>query len=385
MSNRLKILLPVLAVLALILIAPFFLFRRGDADSADSITQKITEQNTKTDNLRNAMRYLQQMTPVNRSYTESEVRVALNTWINNLPKEAEGFDPSPLPRKIPADVLALVGCETPLQFKFSDSDVDYLFGQRMMNSLAAWIVDLPLRDRVVEPILLKAREKYSAEESYQLEETCKLFDWVVRNVGLMPENADVEQRAAVPALPLQEGGLGYAYLPWEALLFCQGDFVERGRVFTSLARQRNIDCVWIQVGESLWSIGVVVGVDILLFEPKLGLPILDPDKEEFASLEDVKSNPRILQRLDISGRFDYAYNPGDIVDVRFLVDAPPTALSLRMKWLEERLLSNERMVLFQDANALVAKLNGIAPQTEVELAMFPVMAQVFALQVRQLT
>ena len=382
MSNRLKILIPILVGGVLILIVPPLTMRKN-GNEAEQRARAITEQKTKTDNLRSAMRYLKKMTPANRRQTEGEVRVSLNTWLSNLEKKAEGFKPSLLLRGISAEMLTQVGCESPLQLKFSFPDVDYIFERRMMNSLAKWIADSPLRDNVILPILEKEKQTLTPDDGFKLEQACKLFDWTIRNVDILTENSSVEEKSKIPLPPLQEGGMGYSYLPWETLLYSKGDFVERGRVFIALANQLKIDSVWITVDDSLWAIGLLIGDQIFVFEPKIGLPVLEPDKEEFASLEEIRTNARILTRLDVPGRYDYAYNPGEIKSVGFLVDLPPTALSIRMKLLESKLLSDERMVLFHDANALEARLGKLESNASVKLAQFPAMAQIFAEAVRK--
>ncbi len=109
-------------------------------------------------------------------------------------------------------------------------------------------------------------------------------------------------------------------------LYGRGDFIERGRVFTALAQQREIEACWIALklpsspATKIWSIGVWIGDNCYLFEPKLGLPIMDSDTASPVTLAQVQSDERILRRLDIPGRFDYAVNPGDTKQLSFLLD-----------------------------------------------------------------
>lgn len=113
--------------------------------------------------------------------------------------------------------------------------------------------------------------------------------------------------------------MGYGYLPWETLLFSAGDFIERsGPVFNALAAQQGIETVWLAVDGAqqdadknapgkVWTIGVLIGDDCLLFEPKLGMPILEPDLMELATLAQTLDNDRMpARRLDLAGQFDYA-------------------------------------------------------------------------------
>jgi hypothetical protein len=366
-------------------------------DRSEAYAQAIEEQKTQTDNLRNAMRYLQQLTPVNRQQAAKEVQLELNTWLAEADLTQAGYAPSQVLRKfseqVPPEMLQLVGCQNPLDLQFNYWDVDYLYECRVARRLSDWIVAFPVRDNFVQPILEKYGANLSTADQLKLFNAYKLFDWTVRNIALQVPGCSVEELAADPRAPLSDEGLGYGYLPWETMLFSAGDFIERGRVFGALAAQQGIETVWLSVAGKdaqsdqqpgqLWTLGVVVADEVLLFEPKLGLPILDPDKIELATLRQTLENERILRRLDLAGQFDYALSMSDVRNFSFLIDAPPAAGSARMKLLEKNLLSDERMVLARDLDAVAAKLQSIHPNHSVSLWQTPLLATVQAASVRE--
>lgn len=371
-------------------------FSKPSRDRTKAISQQLAEQKTKTDNLRKAMQFLKQMTPQNRSQSSKEVQLALNTWLLDVDRSSIGYSSSALYNDLPTDMLDEVGCKSAVELQFSYWDVDYLYQRRMMSKLSSWIANFPLRDSLLVSALETRKSQLDPTEALKLEEACKLFDWVMRNVALEPGSSSVEELFDNPVGPIDDAGIGYGYLPWETLLFSSGDFVEKGRVFTALAHQRGIDTAWIEVkvnGDApgkIWAIGVVSGDDLLVFEPKLAMPILDPDSGEFATLTDAQTNSRVLRRLDLPGQFDYALDAGDLGtgsasanSLRLLIDLPPVAVSARMKVLERSLLSDERMTTFHDLNALEARLKKCAPGTPIRLWQIPLQAQLQAASVRE--
>ncbi len=368
-------------------------FSKRTRDRSEAYAQAIEEQKTKTDNLRNAIRYLKQLTPTNRKQAAKEVQLELNTWMLTVDRSRAEYSPSNLLREfskeVPPETLNLVGCANPLQLEFSYWDTDYLYGCRTAKLVSDWVCAFPVRDNLIEPLLEKYALHLSPDDKLKLFNAYKLFDWSIRNVALTQAGASVEERTTDPRGPVQDDGMGYAYLPWENLLFSYGDFIERGRVFGALADQQGIDTVWISVGAkdgqpgALWSLGVVIADEILLFEPKLGMPILDPDKVELATLKQAQENERILRRLDLAGQFDYSYTKADIQECEFLIDAAPTAASARMKMLEQVLLGDERMVLYKDLDGLAKRLGEMLPNHRVGVWHVPLLAQVQAAAVRE--
>ncbi len=363
--------------------------RSQRGDRAAVIDQAIQAKKNKSDNLRDAMRYLKQVTPSTREKVAKEVLVQLNTWIENVPKENFQYSTPALYQQAPADWASRPEVNNPAQLTFDTWDVDYLFQCKMMRTLADWVVAIPVRDRMFQPSIDGLKSTLHASEAAKFEEAFKLFDWTVRNIALRGAATDVGKLALDPRGPLREASVGCTKLPWETLLYSEGDFVERGRVFTALAHQRGIDTVWISINGTatspgyLWAIGVPIGGQLYLFESKLGMPVVDPDTLAFATLRDARKNDRILARLDLPGQFDYAVNPGDLASVALLIDALPTSLSARMKVLEKSLLGADRMSLFVDSDSITASVRKAHPDDPVVLWHTPLIARDFAAQIRE--
>jgi hypothetical protein len=355
--------------------------------SAAQTKQEITAQQNKSDNLRDGMKYLKQLTPVNRGLASKEVLVELNTWIQNLPKDKVAYSPSAMLRQLPADWAQRSDINNPLQLNFDLWDVDYLYQCYLMNQLSTWIIDEPLRDSLYAPSIEKCKAKLSAEDAVRFEEAYKLFDWTVRNVIMEGDTSTVE-KLAMDARQLGENTLGCKSLPWETVLFSVGDFVERGRVFAALAQQRGIDTVWISINGTatspgfLWAIGVAIGSEMYLFEPKLGLVITDPDTQDIATLKMARENDRVLRRLDLPGQFDYAVNPGDLKSVILLIDAIPNAMSARMKMIEKSLSGSDRMRLFVDTDEITQRLSACSPNDPIAIWQTPLLARDYATELR---
>ncbi len=382
-------------VAAVILLATGGCRKSQNNDRAVVIDQAIQAKKTKSDNLRDAFRYLKQLAPYNRDKVSKEVLVQLNTWIDGVPKDRFQYSVPKLYQPAPPQWAARAEVSNPAQLFFDGWDIDYLFQCKLMRAMSDWIIAAPVRDQLFQPSIDALKGKLDPTEAAKFEEAFKLFDWTIRNVSLEDgpnaknESNSVSNLTLDPRGPLSGTVLGCSKLPWETALFSRGDFIERGRVFTALAQQRGIESVWISINGTatspgyLWAIGVPIAGELYLFESKLGLPIVDPDTLAFATLKDARANDRILRRLDLPGQFEYKVDPGDLKSVALLVDALPTSLSARMKVLEKSLLGADRMQLFVDTDALTAKLEKAAPNDPVAIWHTPLLARDVAAQVRE--
>ncbi|MEM7477247.1 MAG: hypothetical protein AAF483_19865 [Planctomycetota bacterium] len=384
MNNRLKVLIAIAVAAGLLLMLPLITQRQGK-NSSEVVAQRLKNSKNKSDSLRSGMSYLQRMSPFNRAQTAKETQLALNTWLQRANLKAVDFKPSIKVNELDAKLRELVGCGKEPSQTFAYIDIDYLYQCRITKHLSDWIVKFPLRDSLILPIIEEKQKQISEAEGNKLLEAYKLFDWTMRNVGLDADLvASVTVKAPNPVIGFQDlgksfsGGPGFTYLPWETLLFSKADFIEKGRVFTTLAAQRGIRTAWIVDAGKIFAIGVLIDGEILLFEPKLAMPILDPDKRTLATLQDAKENSRVLRRLDLPGRFDYAFNPGDLNFLELFVDLPPVAASFRMQMLEQELLGDERMTLFHDVDDIVEQFEKAAPKATVKVWDIPLKAQIHA-------
>lgn len=364
--------------------------KSASSQMAQRLGQRIEEQKTKTDSLRTAMQFLDQMEPLTRDNFITEIKLQLNTWILEADRNSVQYSATDKTSVLDGEMLAAVEAANPLKQNFGYWDVDYIFQCYVMQATAEWITQSPVRDEVVQPYLTTHREELGDEGFRQLEEAYKLFDWTMRNVRLKVVDSSVSDFSSNPqALSETSDTLGCSYLPFETAAYCEGDFVERGRVFNALAAQRGIQTFWVAVDAKepssgkLWAIAVAAGENLFLFEPKLGFPIVDPDETRIATLEATQSNPRILRRMDLPG-FDYALTSADLKDVRLYIDAEPCADSARMQLLESKLLAGEQMVLYRSFDEAARLAGELAPDATVQVWNVPLLAQIHATALRDM-
>ena len=340
--------------------------------------QSLNAAKTKSDSLQDAVRYLVNMTPLNRSKVELEVQLHLNKWWMTADKNATIAIPADLLDGLPPDLRSDAEFANVGDNQFSLWDVEHMFQSRIHRQMANWIVEKPLRDTLLSAWLDQQSKTQSTEQFAQLEGAFKLFDWTVRNIVLEGQPKDVEKLLDDPRKPLLDNGIGYTYLPWQTALYGKGDFIERGRVFTALAQQRKLQTCWIALRLStspaakLWTVGVWIGDDCYLFDTKLGLPILDPDTLAPATLAQVQKEDRVVRRLDVPGLFDYAVNPGDTKQVEFLLEVEPSSVTDRMAVLQASLTGDDRLATGNGSGSAVREAEAFASRcTGFDLADAP--------------
>jgi hypothetical protein len=140
--------------------------------------------------------------------------------------------------------------------------------------------------------------------------TVELFEFVTRNISLLPE---AEQPVSLT--------------PFEIILFGRGTSEDRAWIFANLLRQLRIDVVILrprkQNGEALpqshWLVGALLDDKVYLFDMRLGLPI--PSKQDDgksvtvrtpASLSEVLQSDEGFRKLDIDAKKSYPLKSNDL-------------------------------------------------------------------------
>lgn len=220
----------------------------------------------------------------------------------------------------------------------------------------------------LDPAWLAAVKKAQGDEiAEQLTTALQLFDWTIRNVQLdkthwdsqLPDpetvTADKPQKV-VPPPP------GSELLAWQSLLMGRGDAANRGRIFLLLARQQGLDAVMLGLASKTvggeprpWAVGVVLGDEIYLFDPELGLPIPGPDDTGVATLAQLRKDPELLRQLDLDDE-KYPVTADDLQHLVALIDATPQALSQRMLLVQEKLADDQKMTLTTKPSSLARRL-----------------------------
>ena len=231
-------------------------------------------------------------------------------------------------------------------------------------------------------LLYRSVAAHVAGEGDDLDRVRRLFDWVVRQVQLVPvgtlvppDHPDYPQAQARPYDVLVRG------LASEEA----GDptWAERSWVFLALCRQINVDAGLVVLRHGTdkpirWACVALADGKPYLFDARIGLPIPGPGGRGVATLREAAADPEILAGLDLPGLSPYGVTHADLAGpVRVLIDSGTGYLSPRMRALQKRLASRNRMILHRDpaaqrdafAQALGAKAEA------VELWPIPLMVE----------
>jgi hypothetical protein len=325
----------------------------------------------------------------------------LNQWMNEAKGAAADWKPDRMVDSIPRPLRITPGLGQLDSAEFIEQDLRQLFDDvkkmqdepnpqqaflqrvgRFHQDLTylqqvLWLADVAGRAKRQPPPAelaewLKEIEKsVGLPEAEQLAAAERLFDWTVCNLQLDPlppvpkgPVATVGQggEPAVPALT-GEVGPGYAHTPGQLLMQGHGDAHERARLFVLLCRQAGIDAVILgRIDETVspapqpWVAAVLIGEELYLFEPELGLPIPGPDGKGIATLSQALADDAVLKQLDVPDGPQYAHSPASLKALAALIDAEPASLSQRMMLLEKALPSSRRLVLAAAPSALEPRL-----------------------------
>jgi hypothetical protein len=184
----------------------------------------------------------------------------------------------------------------------------------------------------------------------QAKQAAAAFAWVVREVRLaswtpppvplmralqaMLQERDVHAHELPPHLVVRRG--------W-------GTSLERGVVFVTLLEQLGIPGCLLATSENngpgvVWGCGALVtrpdgGRDVLVFDPRLGLPLPGPGGQGSATLVQVRDQHDLLKPLTVDDKTPYDPTPEKIHDSEVFLVAPLSAVSPRIQHLQDRLLA----------------------------------------------
>ena len=240
-------------------------------------------------------------------------------------------------------------------------DFRYLHESFLFHQIAEWAIKQS-SDPQIEAWLAEHTKSLDERSARQLREVARLFDWTVRHLQLEPAppeparatsgtGTDGKERPSFP--PALEGkpGPGYLIFPGHLLVAGRADFVQRAWIFCLLARQVECDVVMLAFENPQtsrhepWLCGAIIGEQIYLFDPRLGLPIPLESDQGIATLAQVRENEGLLRRLDLSADMVYPANKDNLKRLVALVEFSDVSISKRMGLLESRLTGDEQMVL----------------------------------------
>jgi hypothetical protein len=189
-------------------------------------------------------------------------------------------------------------------------------------------------------------DRIASETEQELERVTRSFDWVCRNIALVPEDE--------PLPPLTF---------YETLLLGRGRAADRIVVFATILKQLKLDTLVLRAAEAEQPdapslVGVPLEGEVYLFDPQLGLPIPRGDEpvaaviSRPATLKQIREHPDWLKTL--SARSDQPYEPTAEQMAAPKVDVVtfPTAWTARMWKLEQLLPGDSVCVLYEAPDAL---------------------------------
>jgi hypothetical protein len=210
-----------------------------------------------------------------------------------------------------------------------------------------------------------------------LDRVRRVFDWVVRQVEL------------VPAGSLGSGRLGQAFArPYDVLLRgmateAQGFWAERAWLFMALCRQLGIDTGLLTYTRGnvvepriagrgtgldldptaltprkapklpvIWICAALIDDQAYLFDARLGLEIPGPGGQGVATLAQALEDPAILERMNLPGQAPYATSRASLLasssKIGVLIDSSPGYFAPKMRLLQRELAGKYRTLLYRD-------------------------------------
>ena len=200
------------------------------------------------------------------------------------------------------------------------------------------------------------------------------FYYVVRHIALLPSTDDR------PSLT-----------PFETLLLGRGTADDRAWILAEILRQAFLDVVLIRSAEDdqpsgadpYWITGVLVDDDVLLFDPRLGLPLPAADESSPrmlplrpATLAALSRDPAPLEQWHIDGEQEYPLAGSNLSSLRVAIVGNSSYWAHRMRVLHSR-LAGDRAVLVFDGTAdsqlarVVAAGGNLWSRSDLEIWNYP--------------
>ncbi|MCP4079391.1 MAG: hypothetical protein GY819_05265 [Planctomycetaceae bacterium] len=387
---------------------------------------------SQSDQLAQTLEYIRGLDRYEMDSFRDKVNSGLNRWVSGQDDVASDWQLATLASELPETITSQTAYNQLDDKSFFANDADYLqeifwlqeIANRVANSnvvfhqeyifqsakkladeatLDSWENDsddlLASAIQLIQPELVDGDDNSKVK---QLAQTVKLFDWSVRNVHLLetpswPTEETIKTTSVDPrvnpkgfAPATGTAGPGYTRHTWQVLTYGKGDFLERAKVFAGLCNQINVPVAILAIpteeGDSRpyeeWLCGAVIGDEMYLFDPLLGLPILGNKKGSIATLSDVRKDPELLNRLSLSeeeaeSKLDYRVTKDDLDNLIALVVAPPESLSRRMLAAEGGLTGENRLSLTMDPDAIAETFKNIDGINSVELWHAPFSTKLF--------
>ena len=380
--------------LAISTLAFAFLISVSGCERPDDPMLKIlssTASQTRVDDLTRTMDYLFSETQYDQTEFNNGVSAGLNRWSNY---SAQQFDKTEWKADATLTELFESYKSIPVVERFEGSsflasDAQYLQAIAWLDMIANRVKENPYlgqyelyrlmaddfqagdEEAPVDAVFAKLNPDLDAGQAKQLSLAVQLFDWVTRNIQLEEAPSysedEIEELRLMEADSLSASGLaepGAKRDAWQLLMFARGDHIEKGKLFMMLCHQMGLPAVMFATGEDQkpWAVGVLIGDEYYLFDPRMGLPIPGEDSTNIATLSDVLAKPELLSKLNLSVKESladdtkYWVTESDLENVVGLVYWSPVSASERVATLEYSLAQDQRLLMVQRADETIAKL-----------------------------
>lgn len=393
---------------------------------------------SQSDQLAQTMEYIRSLDRYEMNSFREKVNSGLNRWSSNQNDFAEDWQVPDLAETLPTAITSHPSYNNLNDTSFYGNDADYIqesfwlkeianrviqsnavFQQEYLYQTARQMADdatlesweanpddlLTGAMALIHPELIEGEDTSKLK---QLSQAIKLFDWSVRNIQLIETvewpNAEAIKNTAVDTEADENGfapatgtvGPGYTRYSWQVLTYGKGDFLERAKVFAGLCQQIGIPVAILAIptdDESQrpyeeWLCGALIGGQLYLFDPLLGLPVHGQKPGTIATLSDVRKDPTILSQMDLTSEESidaekYRVTQEDLDHVIALVVASPESISKRMQAVEAKLAGENRLNLTIDAAQLAAQFEKVDGIESVALWHVPFSTQLFREKVAQ--
>ncbi len=327
---------------------------------------------------------------------EDKVNAGLNRWATTEVDSQVDWSLDPMVAEVIEEFSASTSAQQVSAVSFINTDAGYLqscawsrlVGERMVESrsldgfefyrmAANYQPDSKSEEDELGKIMMALHEGLSQKDGESLAHAVRIFDWIVRNVQLLPEVHYTEAEAA--DAQLYEGtraserglpGLGYQRFPSQVLVYGRGDFAEKAKLFINMLQQVGLDSIVLTFdgvdsegnpSAVPWCVAVDIGGQLYLFDTKLGMPLPNAKTKGIATLSDVQSDPELLKWLDLTVEESladdnsYWVGPEQMKTLKGAVLVAPEAISKRMAKLESQFIGKDEPIITIKPSELAAQ------------------------------
>ena len=342
---------------------------------------------TKQDHIGDTFNLLSRLVDLNRETADRQIVYHLNQWRQENADKKQPASVAKLVKTI-SDVIPPEQVDKHVaKEQFLTTDVDHLRDCYIFRGVVSWIDSANNDDPLIQDWLKKESGKLDDDQADQLRSACRFFDWTIRNIAFEPETPPGRTPPS-PRMPfgLTINGVGYRQSDYQTIWRGTGDWLQRSGVFTQLCRQAGIHSAVLATQSSKtgeltpWCVGVLIGEEVYLFEPRLGTHVPGPDQVGIATLKQARRDAAVTRRLGVAGfdEFEPRVSKEDIQQCIALLNVSPEAISPRMSKLESGLTGQRRMVTFADVDAEAELWDAASGIAGAQIWKVPIFAEVYA-------